>query len=173
MFRYFTIKFHFSFFASFRFKFFASLRFSNFCFEAKQSKIQVYYFAFFITLKFSLRSDLVIFASKRNEGENFFASKEAKFNIFGMWKKTIFVSLQFFRLIFACFTFVFSTDFWCFAAKWIMWNKAFFRFQAKQNFRFNFKFRFQSESEGAPYMGQLYTSDNYNTFAKHPVTAVI
>ncbi len=32
-----------------------------------------------------------------------------------------------------------------------MWNQAFFRFQAKQNFRFNFKFRFNSESEGAPY----------------------
>ncbi len=32
-----------------------------------------------------------------------------------------------------------------------MWNQAFFRFQAKQNFSFNFKFRFQSESEGAPY----------------------
>jgi hypothetical protein len=110
----------------FRFKFFASLRFSNFRFEAKQSEIQVYYFAFFVALKFSLRFDLVVFASKQNEGENFFASKEAKFNIFRIIslpnfvsgeKKTIFVSLQFFRLIFAYFTFVFSTDFWCFASK--------------------------------------------------------
>jgi hypothetical protein len=36
----------------------------------------------FFALNFSLRFDLVIFASKRNEGENFFALKEAKFNIF-------------------------------------------------------------------------------------------
>jgi hypothetical protein len=35
-----------------------------------------------------------------------------------------------------------------------MWNKrnhAFFRFQAKRNFRFNFNFRFRSENEGLPY----------------------
>ncbi len=35
-----------------------------------------------------------------------------------------------------------------------MWNKqnhAFFRYQAKRNFRFNFNFRFRSENEGAPY----------------------
>jgi hypothetical protein len=40
------------------------------------------FFRFFFALNFSLRFDLVIFASKQNEGENFFASKEAKFNIF-------------------------------------------------------------------------------------------
>ncbi len=39
-------------------------------------------FLLFFTLNFSLRFDFVIFASKRNEGKNFFASKEAKFNIF-------------------------------------------------------------------------------------------
>jgi hypothetical protein len=33
----------------------------------------------FFALNFLLRFDLVIFASKRNEGENFFASKESKF----------------------------------------------------------------------------------------------
>ncbi len=95
MFRYFTIKFHFSFFASnflLRFKFFASLRFSNFRFEAKQSEIQVYYLAFFVALKFSLRFDLVVFASKQNEGENFFASKEAKFNTFRIISLPNFVS---------------------------------------------------------------------------------
>jgi hypothetical protein len=62
VFHFFTIKFHFSFFASFRFKFFASLHFSNFQFEAK-GKIQVYFFA----LNFSLHFDLVIFALKRNK----------------------------------------------------------------------------------------------------------
>ncbi len=41
MFHYFTIKFHFSFFASFRFKFFASLHFSNFRFEVKQSEAKL------------------------------------------------------------------------------------------------------------------------------------
>ncbi len=53
MFHYFTIKFHFSFFASFRFKFFASLRFSNFCFEAKQSEAKFKsIFCFFILFHF-------------------------------------------------------------------------------------------------------------------------
>jgi hypothetical protein len=36
--------------------------------------------------------DLVIFASKQNEGENFFASKEAKFNIFHNFSLPNFVS---------------------------------------------------------------------------------
>ncbi len=88
MFHYFTIKFHFSFFASFRFKFFASLHLSNFCFEAKQSEAKFksifsLFFAFFTFSLFfaffgfvlvffvfnfsSLRFDLVIFASKRNK----------------------------------------------------------------------------------------------------------
>ncbi len=57
--------------------------------------------------------------------------------------RLIFVSLRLFRLILAYFTFVFTSEFWCFASKWNMWNQAFFRF--------NFKFRFWSESEGASY----------------------
>ncbi len=109
MFRYFTKKFHFSFFAFFRYKFFASLRFSNFRFKAKLSEIQVYYFAFFVALKFSLRFDLVIFASKRNEGENFFVSKEAKFNIFRIISLPHFVSGE--KKNKFCFTSIFSLNF--------------------------------------------------------------
>ncbi len=54
MFHYFTIKFHFSFFASFRFKFFASLQLSNFRFEAKQSeaKFKSIFFTFFAFFHF-------------------------------------------------------------------------------------------------------------------------
>ncbi len=59
MFHYFTIKFHFSFFAYFRLKFFASLHLSNFRFEAKQSEAN--FKSIFFALKFSLRLDLVIF----------------------------------------------------------------------------------------------------------------
>ncbi len=58
-------------------------------------------FLLYFALNFWLRFDLVIFTSKRNVGENFFASKEAKFNIFAHyfasqfrfgWKKNIFVN---------------------------------------------------------------------------------
>ncbi len=116
MFHYFTIKFHFSFFA----------------------------------WHFLLRLDLVIFASKRNEGETFPLQKKQNSIFFALFcfpilfrvKKKhfyrffrlIFVSLRFFRLIFACFTFVFPSDFWCFASKWIMWNRVFFRSKRKEIF---------------------------------------
>ncbi len=100
MFGYFTIKFHFSFFASCRFKFFASLPFGNFRLEAKRSEAKLKsifsflfaficffrFFSLFFALNFLLRFDLVIFASKRKEGENLFASKEAKFNIFALFR---------------------------------------------------------------------------------------
>ncbi len=71
MFHYFNIKFHFSFFTSLRFKFFASLHLSNFRFEAKQGAFfRIYFvFSFFFVLNFSLRFDLVIFASKRNKAK--------------------------------------------------------------------------------------------------------
>ena len=62
MLHYFTIKFHFSFFASFRFKFFASIHLSNFRFEAKQSEAKFKsffrffcFFSAFFALNFSLR----------------------------------------------------------------------------------------------------------------------
>jgi hypothetical protein len=77
VFHYFTIKFHFSFFASFRFKFFASLHLSNFRFEAEQSEAKFksifslffLLFSFFFALNFSLRFDLVIYALKRNKAK--------------------------------------------------------------------------------------------------------
>ncbi len=102
------------FFAFFCFKFFASLWFSNFCFEAKQSEVKFTSIFSFFSL-FSL----------------FFAF----FRFFCL----IFVSLRFFRLIFAYFTFVFASDFWCFASKWIMWNQAFFSLPSETKFSLQFQ----------------------------------
>jgi hypothetical protein len=120
--------------------------------KTKRSEIQVYFFTFFhffsqffaffhiffafFHFKFSLRFDLVIFASKQNKAKRnsslffsffrffslFFAFSRFIFTFFHL----IFISLRFFHLIFAYFTFVFASDFWCFASKWIKWNQAFF-----------------------------------------------
>ncbi len=117
-------------------------------------------FSFFFAWNFSLRFDLVIFAMKRNKAKRnssllirFFAFFHffSLFFAFFTFFRLIFVSHRFFHLIFTKFTFVFASDLWYFASKWIMWNQAFFCFEAKQNFHFNFKFRFRSEIEGAPY----------------------
>ncbi len=101
------------FFAFFRFKFFASLWFSNFCFQAKQSEVK-------FTSIFSLFSLFFTFF--------FFA-----------FFRLIFVSLRVFRLIFAYFTFVFASDFWCLASKWIMWNQAFFSLPSETKFSLQFQ----------------------------------
>ncbi len=109
MFHYFTIKFHFSFFASFRF-----FSLQIFCFasllsfllrsETKRSEIQVYFFAFFclfslfFALHFSLRFDLVIFASKRNIA--FFAFFSLFFQVYFF---ALFPFFQFFSLNFRFF----------------------------------------------------------------------
>jgi hypothetical protein len=92
---------------------------------------------------------------KRSEIQVYFFALFAFFTFFRFFS-LFFAFFRFFRFasifsLFAYFTFVFTSDFWCFASKWIMWNQAFFHFQVKRNFRFNFKFRFRSESEGAPY----------------------
>ncbi len=83
------------------------------------------FFAFF-ALNFSLRFTLVIFASKQNKARRnsslffrFFCFFSL-FSLFFAFFRLIFVSLRFFRWIFAYFTFVFASDFWCFASKWIM-----------------------------------------------------
>ncbi len=183
VFRLFTIKFHFYFFASFRL---FSLRLTLVIFVSKRNKAKrnssLFFrffrffhfcsvFSLFFPLNFSLRLDLVIFALKFSLHIREIRKISLQFNTFRVislpnfisdekkhfywFFRLIFVSLQFFRLIFAYFNFVFASDFWCFAPKWIMWNQAFFRFQAKRNICFNFKFRFRSESEGAPYTGQL------------------
>ncbi len=86
----------FRFFCFFRFKFFASLQFSNLCFEAKQSEAKFK----------SIFSLFQLFFT-------FFRFFFAFFRFF----RLVFVSLRFFRLIFAYFTFVFASDFWCFASK--------------------------------------------------------
>ncbi len=81
VFHYFTIKFHFSFFASFLFKFFALLHFSNFHFEAKQSKAKFKsifsffspFFAFFGFFRFkffaSLRFSNFCFKAKQSKAK--------------------------------------------------------------------------------------------------------
>ncbi len=88
MFHYFTIKFYFSFFV----------------------------FSFFFAWNFSLRFDLVIFASKRNTAKwnsSLFFLFFLFFRFFRFFRffHLIFVSLRFFHLIFAYFTFVFASDF--------------------------------------------------------------
>ncbi len=66
--------------------------------------------------------------SKEFSGRSLMYNKSIFFAFFTFFAffRLIFVSLRFFRLIFAYFTFVFASDFWCFASKWIMWNQAFF-----------------------------------------------
>ncbi len=136
MFHYFTIKFHLSFSLIFASNF--SLRFT------KRSIIQVYFFTFFryfshfshyfcffhffslfFALNFSLRFDLVLFASKRNKAKG---------------------NSSLFFCFFRFFHFFFEVN---------HVKSGFFCFQAKWNFRFNFKLCFRSESEGAPYVGYL------------------
>ncbi len=53
--------------------------------------------------------------------------------------RLMFVSLWFFHLIFAYFTFVFASDFWRFASKWIMWNQAFFSLPSETKFSLQFQ----------------------------------
>jgi hypothetical protein len=159
MFHYFTIKFHFSFFASFRlfsliFASNFSLRFTLVIFASKRNKakqnssllfcffsfflIFFAFFAFFVffslfsffslffALNLSLRFNLLIFASKRNKAKQnsslffrFFSffSLFSLFLLFFAFFRLIFVSLRFFCLILAYFTFVFASVFWCFASK--------------------------------------------------------
>ncbi len=100
MFHYFTIKFHLSFFASFR---------------------------FFFALNFSIRFDLVIFASKRNKAKR---NSSLFFRFFSLNFRFALI----FSLNFAYFTFNYASDFWCFASKWITWNQAFFSLPSKTKF---------------------------------------
>ncbi len=71
----------------------------------------------------------MIHSSKRNK---------AKRNS-SLFFRLIFVSLRFFHLIFAYFTFVFASDFWRFASKWIMWNQAFFSLPSETKFSLQFQ----------------------------------
>ncbi len=97
-------------------------------------EIQVYFFAFFTFFRyfshfftffslFSLCFDLVIFASKLNKTKRnsslFFCFFHffLLFLFFFTFFRLIFVSLRFFHLIFAYFTSIFASDFWCFALK--------------------------------------------------------
>ncbi len=125
MFHCFTIKFHFSFFASFRLFLLQIFRFASLWSfllrsETKRSKIQVYFIAFFtffaifrilslffrifclfslfFALHFSLRFDLVIFASKRNEPKRNSSLFFRSFRFFSLF-------FRFFPLFFAFFRF--------------------------------------------------------------------
>ena len=64
--------------------------------DAKQSEVKFKYI-------FSLFSLFFVFFSL--------------FSLFLAFFRLLFISLRFFRLIFAYFTFVFASDFWCFASK--------------------------------------------------------
>ncbi len=179
MFHYFTIKFHFSFFASFRlfcFKFFASLHFSNFCFEAKQSEakfksIFCFFSTFFTFLLFfcyfshlfaffrfkffaSLRFSYFCFEAKQSE-----AKFKSIFSLFSLFFAFFCFFSRFFRFFSLNFCFLWfllilpSFSLHIFGVSHRSESceiRLFFRFQAKRNFCFNFKFRFRSESEGAP-----------------------
>ncbi len=90
------------------------------------------FFSLFFALNFSLRFDLAIFASKRNKGKR-------NSSLFFRFFRLTFVLLWFFHLIFAYFTFVFASDFWCFASKWIMWNQAFFSLPSETKFSLQFQ----------------------------------
>ncbi len=103
------------------------------------------FFRFFFALNFSLCFDLVIFASKRNKAKQnssiffrFFSLFSLFFRFFSLFC-LIFVLLRFFHLIFAYFTFVFASEFWCFASKWIMWNQAFFSLPSETKFSLQFQ----------------------------------
>jgi hypothetical protein len=120
----------FRFFHFFRSKFFASLRFSNFCFEAKQSQAK-------FKPIFSLFSLFFVF-----------------FRFFHFFR-LIFVSLRFFHLIFAYFTFVFASDFWYFASKWIMWNQAFFSLPSETKFSLQFQISLPKRKWGRTLLGRV------------------
>ncbi len=67
------------------------------------------------------------------------------------WLSNVSVLFRFasiFPLHFAYFSFVFASEFCCFVSMWTKWNHAFFRIQAKRNFRFDFNFCFRSEKGG-------------------------
>ncbi len=105
-------------------------------------------FSLFFALNFSLRFDLVIFASKRNKAKRNSSLFFRFFAFFHFFRFFCFYSLNFrfasiFHLILAYFTFVFASDFWCFASKWILWNQAFFA--SKQNKIFAWISNFASE----------------------------
>jgi hypothetical protein len=114
-------------FASFRFKFFASLHFVNFSFEVKRieakfKSIFSLFFAFFTffrlfhffslfslftALNFSLRFDLVIFASKRNKVKR---NSSLFFSLFSLFFTFFFAFFHFFSRFFHFFS-VFSLNF--------------------------------------------------------------
>jgi hypothetical protein len=105
---YFTIKFHFSFFASFCL---FLLHFIDFRFKAKQSEAKFKsifsLFSLFFALNFSFHLDLVIFASKRNKAKR---NSSLFFRFFSFFSLHICFASIFslnFRLFYLCFRFRF------------------------------------------------------------------
>ncbi len=92
-------------------------------------------FSHFFALHISLRFDLVILLPSEAKFKSIFSLFSPFFRFFSLF----FVSLRFFHLIFAYFTFVFASDFWCFASKWIMWNQAFFSLPSEAKFSLQFQ----------------------------------
>ncbi len=138
MFHYFTIKFHFYFFASFR------LFFAIF-----------HIFLLFFALNFLLCFDLVIFASKRNKAKRnssiFFCFFSLVFTFFGFFHFFHFFSLNF------CFALIFSLKFrlfyLCFRFRFLVFRievnhvKSGFFFASKQNKIFASISNFASEAK--------------------------
>ncbi len=166
-------------FAYFRYKFFSSLHLSNFRFEAKQGEAKFKsiflvfsLFSLFFALNFSLRFDLVIFASKQNKAKRnssiffrffrFFSLFFAFFAIFSLFLRLIFVSLRFVHIIFAYFTFVFASDFWCFASKWIVWNQVFFSLPSETKFSLQFQISLPKRKWGRTLDTMLTKDHSYN-----------
>ncbi len=125
-------------------------------FSLKVHEIEIF---FGFDFEISLRFYLVIFASKRNTAKQnsslffvfftFFHFFLAFFTFF----RLIFVSLRFFHLIFAYFNFVFASDFWCFASKWIMWNQAFFSLPSETKFSLQFQISLPKRKWGRTLVG--------------------
>ncbi len=116
MFHYFTIKFHFSFFASYAYFRFTWVIFASKRNKAKQNSSLFFcffslffalfsFFWLFFALNFSLRFDLVIFASKRNKAKQNSSLFFRFFAFFPFFRFFHFFSLKF------CFTSIFSLKF--------------------------------------------------------------
>ncbi len=128
-------------------------------------QISLLFFRFFSLIfasNFLLHFDLVIFASKQNKAKRnsslffrFFRFFKIFFRFFSFFSL---FSLNFrfasiFHLIFAYFTFVFASDFWCFTSKWIMWNQAFFSLRSETKFSLQFQVSLPKRKWGRTLLG--------------------
>ncbi len=125
------------------FTFFAFLFFSLFL-------LFLLFFSLFSALNFSLRFDLIIFASMRNNATQN-SSLYFRFFHFFCFFSLNFRFAAFFLMNFLLFYLRFRFRFLVFRIEVNHVKSGFFSLPSeKRDFRFSFKFRFRSESEGAP-----------------------